>query len=230
MAIIIAEITTAHPTRPWRDQADDLFARKAMSGMEYTTVHKWLAQAERDNRLPMPADTVHIPLADNRVLQVRRYGKADMAHEAGQVVITKAEATPGQVVHNRIARLRKDRPDLSYDAAAAEVFRQDPDLWQDYVMACRKGEANPRPVTKAQPVTYQDVCQEAERLMAREDGLTKRQAFERLAVEHPDQREFYEAYRRFHLSAGAFDSTTAGETRAPVEKGIYGSTWARMSG
>jgi hypothetical protein len=168
------------------------------------------------------------PLRDGRQVRTHRYGEGDRAHAWGETLVEKADQTPGQVVANRINRLRKERPDLSYDAAAQEIFRADPDLHTAYVAAARKGEANPRPVTKAQPMTMEDACTHAEALMAREPGLTKRRALARLAQEHPDEPMYYRCYRQYHLGEGLAEGDTLGETEAPAPVAKAEPVWSAM--
>ena len=226
MPVIVGDIAIGHPRYSLVQQLLGLVAREVISKAELHTLH-YVIEKEAGRFDDPDVRACTYPLDGGRQVRVHTYGQADRAQEMGETLIEKAAAAPGQVVHNRIGRLRKNTSALSESDAIVQVFRDDPALYESYVMACRKGEANPRPVTKAAPPTYEAVCQEAERLMAHEPGLTKRAALQRLALQHQGEPAYYEAYRRYHLSAGAFDGTTAGETRAPVDKTrtVYDRMW-----
>ena len=111
------------------------------------------------------------------------------------------------------------------DRAQAQVAKEHPALWDrhrhELVFPGRALET----MTKAAPLTTEAVCQEAEALMKREDGLTKRAALARLAQQHPEERAYYDAYRQFHLSEGLAEGDTLGEAERRVEKRVYDLMW-----
>jgi hypothetical protein len=50
-------------------------------------------------------------------------------------------------------------------------------------------------------------------------------ALERLAVAHQGEGAYYEAYRHYHLSQGAFDGRSASAAATRVEKTVYDAMW-----
>ena len=157
-------------------------------------------------------------LDGGRDVRVHRYGASDQARDHGEVILEKAEATPGQIVHARAQKLRKADPALSEDAAIARVFREDKDLYWAYQHSvAHPGVPYAGPVAK-EARTPETVYEEAERLMAQEEGLTKRMALQRLLLAHQGERVYHEAWRAYQLGEGVFAGTTAGEAAAPVEK------------
>jgi hypothetical protein len=126
-----------------------------------------------------------------------------------------------------VGRLRKERPDLTYDQAAAEVFKADPQLWEDYRHAVAfPGVPSPKPVAK-ETLTDEVAMAEAEALTKREPGLTIAAALGRLAEQHPDQRVYNDLYRQCHFRARhtTLPGTTAGEAGVRVQKSVYDTMW-----
>jgi hypothetical protein len=228
MAIIVADIAVDHPRSSLVQQLCDLASLDIISKQERDTLRYFITKdAESFHEDGVVARLY--PLAMGRQVRVHRFDEADQAYERGEVVIEKAAATPGQLVANRKKQLRKDNPALSEAEAEllaqTQVFREDPALyWAHRHSVAFPGVPYPKPVAKEAP-TREDVYEEAEQLMAREVGLTKRAALQRLVLAHQGERAYHEAYRDYHLQEGSFDGATAGETRAPGEKTVYDTMW-----
>jgi hypothetical protein len=154
MPIVVADIALNHPRASLVHQLLDLARREVISkqelyGLRYVIEKEWPA------RFADPAvQACTWQLDGGRDVRVHRYNEADAARWHGEVVVEKRadHATPGQIVHARATKLRKDDPTLSEDAAQAQVFREDPELyWQYRHSVAHQGAPYPQPVAKAAP-------------------------------------------------------------------------------
>jgi hypothetical protein len=227
MPVTIADITLGHPRNRLVKQLYGLLTSKAITEPEYHALTFFIGKEQ--GALDTPGTlALTYPLERGRSVRVHKYSEGDQAHEMGQTLVEKAALTPTQVIAHRVSTLRKANPTLSETEAQAQVLQGDRDLYEAYVAAARKGEANPRPVAKAQPLTPEAVHQEAEALMAKEPGLTKRDALARLAQQHPDEREYSRCYRAYHLGEGLAEGDTLGETEAPAPVAKAEPVWSAL--
>jgi hypothetical protein len=225
MAVTIADIAVGDPKHTIVQQLLELVRREVISKHELHLLRYTIDQ-ESGQLDGAGVAALTYPLDGGRQVRVHKYGDSDRTHALGQTIIEKRTyASPAEEVEDRIRVLKQASPQLSRDAAQAEVFKTDHDLYDRHVMAMRRGDGHAQPLAKAAPLTDETVHQEAEALMAREEGLTKRRALARLAQEHPDEPAYSRCYRAYHLGEGLAEGTTAGEAERRVEKTVYDAMW-----
>ena len=207
----VAEILVDHPDQSIIDQVDRLYVRKVVSGTDYSALVRTIHDERHLLDDPLTA-ALTIALSDERTVCVRKYILPD--GEAGQRVrIEKRQfATPDEEIWFHIRQRQEKHPSLTDDQAQRQVMAEHPDLWERHTQSQRAGVAHPPPVAKQAERTYDEVLAEADALVAKTGGTTRRDALMALAQAHPAEPAYYRAYRKYHLGQGQADAVL-GEQR-----------------
>jgi hypothetical protein len=100
----------------------------------------------------------------------------------------------------RIAKRQAAEPSLSYQQASDLVLGEDPALYRAYTAAMRLPQPRGPQVTKREAPSYEQILKAADLRKASRPGMTRGEALFELGQEHPNEPEYYEAYRRHHVS------------------------------
>jgi hypothetical protein len=206
-----------------------VFIRKAIDGTEYHTVHRELYGAEFEGRFPThPAETVRIPVRDNREVVIRKYRDAD-AQEPGRVVIEKRYSSAREEIDDRCKALMQTG--MTRDEAQRRVATEDSGLWARYrheqaFPGC--GPTNGPPADVTPPITKADVLQMAKARVATSADLDRLGALAELVRERDGQREFLETYRDYLLTQGREERDNAHLAKSQAATAHTWSVYDRM--
>jgi hypothetical protein len=100
-----------------------------------------------------------------------------------------------------IAKCQEAQPTLSYVAASDQARLDNPRIYKLYVAEQRLPQPPLPPVHKRAAPAYEAIVKAADARKASQPGMTRGEALFALGQEHPHEPEYYEAYRRHHVSA-----------------------------
>jgi hypothetical protein len=114
----------------------------------------------------------------------------------------EADENPAAEVARKATALRMADPRLSDDEAFRRVFQDDPDLLERYRTRDVKRHQWPVVEDGGAPHTPEGVMRMAKAMVRKQAGMTTHEALAQLVVQHQGQREFLDAYRKYHNGQG----------------------------
>jgi hypothetical protein len=218
----IAEIYTGHPTKTPLDQIDDLYVAKTIPAADYHT----LAQAIRtgEPELNDPRTDHHAVLLKNgEQVKVTKWAPAAGYAEGSRVRVAQRKyGSAREEIEEKCKNYMRDG--MTRDDAQRRVAMEDSGLMARYRHEMLFGGLSNAgvqgPPADTTPLTKADVLKMAEARVAKQAGVTTRDALAALVQEHPRESIFLDTYRAFHHGQG-LDEHHGGRAATPRMRTAY---------